>query len=235
MLTRATLILAFVLLATSGPLLSDAPTARPDDILAFLNQSIVWHRQLSAQEQLVREPSDAVFLNDNRQIADQVIRLSFEFARTEAQQLALQAGAANAAGNTTQPPASQYQNLVSMLEKSNQSVSQVQKEIESFKSQIATAAGKKRALLESQLAETESELALLQVRRDAVQNLLEFASGVSSSSAGAGGLHAQIEELARTVPAVAAQPATPAAGNAAPTATSTPVAVATSNDSKDAP
>src|SRR5947209_1921251 len=198
MLTRPTLILAFILIAASGPLLSDTPTARPDDILAFLNQSIVWHRQLSAQEQLVREPSDAVFLNDNRQIADQVIRLSFDFARTEAQQIALQASAANATGNPAQPPASQYQNLVSMLEKSNQSVSPVQKEIESFKSQIATAAGKKRALLESQMAETESELALLQVRRDAVQNLLEFASGVSSSSAGAGGLHAQIEELART-------------------------------------
>src|ERR1700686_1229989 len=58
-----------------------------DDIIPFLNQTIVWSRQLSGQQQLVREATDAMFFNDSRQVADQVVRLAFEFARARAQAL----------------------------------------------------------------------------------------------------------------------------------------------------
>jgi len=42
----------------------------PEEIVPFLNQTIVWSRQLTAEQQLVSEPSDALFLNDSRQVAD---------------------------------------------------------------------------------------------------------------------------------------------------------------------
>src|SRR5690348_14298350 len=59
-----------------------------EDLIAFLNQTILWYRQLTVQQQLATEPSDVLFLNDNRQLADQIVRLSFDYARSEAQNLA---------------------------------------------------------------------------------------------------------------------------------------------------
>ena len=61
-----------------------------EDIISFLNQTIVWSRQLTAEQQLVNEPSDALFLNDSRQIADQIVKLGFDYARARAQALASQ-------------------------------------------------------------------------------------------------------------------------------------------------
>src|SRR5258708_4495439 len=89
-------------------------TAGPEDIISFLNETIVWHRQLTGQQQLVNEPSDAIFLHDSQELSDQVVRLSFEFARAEARLIAA-AGKlpAEFAGGASQPtpPSSQYQIL----------------------------------------------------------------------------------------------------------------------------
>src|SRR5690348_4021259 len=68
-----------------------AAAETPGDIISFLNQTIVWSRQLTAEQQLVNEPSDALFLNDSRQLANQVVRLAFDYARARAQALANQA------------------------------------------------------------------------------------------------------------------------------------------------
>src|SRR5260370_12813903 len=58
--------------------------------------------------------------------------------------------------------------------------------------------------LESQSGELQSEMGLLEARRDAIQSIVEF---VNTSSAGTSGLgvRAQIEELARSVPAALSQ------------------------------
>src|SRR5437868_7107450 len=53
----------------------------PQNIIAFLNQTLAWYRQVNAQQQAATEPSDVVLFNQNRQLADEVVRLSFEFAR----------------------------------------------------------------------------------------------------------------------------------------------------------
>jgi small-conductance mechanosensitive channel len=213
---------------------ADAPaTSRPEDILGFLNQTIVWYRLLNSQEQLVNQPSDAVFLSDSRQIAEQVVRLSFEFARTESQQLTTQK-----TGNPSEPPnypaSSQYQNLVNLAEKTKQQIKDEEKELESLQQQLIRASGKKRAFVEAGIAESEDELELLKARSDTLQNILQFASGMSAWS-GPKGLQTQIEELAHTVPVAVAESKQPAAtgpssSQAAPATTS--VAVATSGDQK---
>ncbi len=80
-----------------------------------------------------------------------------------------------------------------------------QAEIDSFKHQLETATGKKRQSLESSVAEVQSELDLAAARRDTLQTMLQFAGGAGGASAGS--LLAQVEELARTVPAANAKPA----------------------------
>src|SRR5262249_61872751 len=87
-------IAAALLLAASALAFAqdDATSGGSEDIIPFLNQTIVWSRQLSAQQQLVTEPSDALFLNDSRQIADQVVKLSFDWARRRPQARTAQVG-----------------------------------------------------------------------------------------------------------------------------------------------
>ncbi|HEU4416653.1 MAG TPA: hypothetical protein VFT65_17820, partial [Candidatus Angelobacter sp.] len=96
-LSPAGLVAAFILLVAAAMSLAQAgdPAAPPpnsEEIIPFLNQTIVWSRQLTTEQQLVTEPSDALFLNDSRQIADQAVKLSFDFARARAKDLMAQSG-----------------------------------------------------------------------------------------------------------------------------------------------
>jgi small-conductance mechanosensitive channel len=173
-----------------------------EDIIPFLNQTIVWSRQLSAQQQLVNEPSDALFLNDSRQIADQIVRLAFEFARARAQALASQPE--TGASSQPQSASSQYQRLIDSVARADQKVKQSQKELDLLRQQLASATGNKRRTLLAAIDEADSELDLFQARRDAMRNMLQFATGTTASGSSSGNLLSQVEELARTVPAAAA-------------------------------
>lgn len=204
-ITRRFLFLA----ATAGAVLpaaflfpqtkNETPAAPGEEIIPFLNQTLVWYRQLAAQEHLVSEPSDVLFVNDNRQVADQVVRLSFEFARARAAELA---GSESAVAPSAAPGASQYQRISDVAAKADQQVKQTQQELDGLRQRLLKATGKQRRTLQATIAETESELGLFQARRDIMRNLLQMAAE-SEGRPGAGSLPAQIEELARTVPAVA--------------------------------
>jgi small-conductance mechanosensitive channel len=204
-----------------------------EDIIPFLNQTIVWSRQLSTEQQLVSEPSDALFLNDSRQIADQVVRLTFDFARARTQALAAQ----NDAGVNTQSQAvpSQYQRLLDSANKADQQVKSLQKELDGFQEQLLTATGRKRATLQAVISETQGELELFQTRRDTLRNMLRFATGTAASGLGSGSLLSQVEELARTVPAASANGNQQGGeSNATPANPSSPAMVA-SRERKEAP
>jgi small-conductance mechanosensitive channel len=172
-----------------------------EDIISFLNQTIVWSRQLTAEQQLVSEPSDALFLNDSRQVADQVVKLAFDFARARAQAMASQT---EHGANTAQAP-SQYQRLIDSSNKADQQVKGLQQELDNFHQQLETATGKKRTMLLAVISETEGELELFQTRRDTLRSMLQFATGTASSGLGSGSLLSQVEELARTVPVASAE------------------------------
>jgi small-conductance mechanosensitive channel len=210
-----------------------APAAEsPGDIISFLNQTIVWSRQLTAEQQLVNEPSDALFLNDSRQLANQVVRLAFDYARARAQTLANQGGEGGTSQSQTAP--SQYQRLIDSANKADQQVKSLQKELDGFHQQLLTATGRKRTTLQAVISETEGELELFQTRRDTLRNMLQFAATTTSSGVGSGNLPSQVEELARTVPGASASgkevaETNPAVGNSA-----SPTAVA-SRERKEAP
>ena len=191
------LLLCFATVMCAQNSESPSAPAEGEQIIRFLNQTIVWYRQLTIQQQLATEPSDVLFFNDNRQVADQVVRLAFDFARARAQALATQGS------NETSGQASPYQRLIDAAAKADQQVKKSQQQVDTLRAQAATASGVRRKRLEALLAETESELDLFEARRDALRSMLQFATG----AAGAGGssnLLAQIDELARTVSAASA-------------------------------
>jgi len=196
-----TLMFMFCLLAVNvGVAQNAAPTPRPagsgaENIIPFLNQNILWYRGLTLQQQLATEPSDVMFFNDNRQLAEQVVRLSFEYARARAQALAAQSDA-----NGNAEDVSQLQTLAGLAAKADQQYKETQKEVDDLRPQLASATGAKRKKLQATLDETQSEVELFQARRDSLRNMVQFATGATAGGVGSGTLTGQIEELARTVP-----------------------------------
>jgi small-conductance mechanosensitive channel len=177
-----------------------APNSSPggeESIVPFLNQNIVWYRDLTQQQQLATEPSDVLFFNDNRQIAEQVVRLAFEYARARAQALAAQPTAPADSANV-----SPYQTLTTLAAKADQQYKDTQKEVDNLRQQLTTATGAKRRKLQATLDETQSEVELFQARRDTLRNMVQFATGATAGGVGSGTLIGQIEELARAVPSV---------------------------------
>ncbi|HSK45103.1 MAG TPA: mechanosensitive ion channel family protein [Candidatus Binatia bacterium] len=209
---------------------SPIQSAGAEDIVSFLNQTIVWSRQLTAEQQLVNEPSDALFLNDSRQIADQVVKLAFDYARARAQ-----ASQTDNSASRAQAP-SQYQRLIDSANKADKQVKGLQGELDGFHQQLQTATGKKRTTLLAIISETEGELELFQTRRDTLRSMLQFATGTASSGLGSGSLLSQVEELARTVPVASAENKEQTGSNTTPaTNNSTSPAVVASRERKEAP
>lgn len=197
-------VLAAVPVPTQSADRVSQPSNLPDapSVIAYLNQTIVWYRQLTVQQEVASEPGDAVFLNQNRQLADQVIRLAFDFARADAQLLSPK-GQKGAELTPAAGSAGRYQSLVAMAAKADQQVKAKQQELAGLRVQLDAAIGRRRATLASTIAETQSELDLLQARRDSLRSMIDFVSGRNVSGLTSGSLQAEIEELARTVPAAA--------------------------------
>src|ERR1700730_9204785 len=68
---------------------ASSPASLPDSqqVIVFLDQTIAWYHNLDVEERLAHQAADVLLVYDDRQIADQVFQLSFEFARADAQLL----------------------------------------------------------------------------------------------------------------------------------------------------
>src|SRR5215510_3478382 len=73
------------------------------DTLAYLNQTIDWYRHLSVEEGIAVDSADIRFLNDDKQVARQILQLSFDFARSNAKLLTNQNAPAPDASDEPRP------------------------------------------------------------------------------------------------------------------------------------
>jgi small-conductance mechanosensitive channel len=202
--TSAWLLLAFLTLSIAGAPVAfsqTAPAAAPDSsqLIQFLNRTISWYRQLAVEQATATEPDDQIIVYDNRQIADQAVRLAFDFARAQADAFTRQAASKQTRSASTAPR--RYQALRQMNDKLDKQYQDTQAELESDRQKLASATGRRRQELESQISELQSELKLAAAHRDAVHGMVEFVTGASANGVGATGLRAQIEALASSVPA----------------------------------
>src|SRR5215467_2089700 len=77
----------FIILIVAGFLFAQADQPDTQATIQYLKDTIDWYHHLRIEEQLATDQSDAMFLEDNRQLARQIVRLSFDFARAEAKLL----------------------------------------------------------------------------------------------------------------------------------------------------
>lgn len=194
------LIVASVLAQDNPP--SPAPSQPSSaQVLQFLGETIDWYRQTQQEQRIATEPGDLGLAADNRRMADQIVKLGFDFARQEEQQLAKEAkpSAANPG-----EMGSRYESLSRTAANADALVQQTQVELQALKEKLATTPPVKRKQLQSQIEEVQSELGLFLARQQALHDLLDFAGGVSKS--GGTSLRAQIDELAKAVPAAISSP-----------------------------
>jgi len=192
----------------SGQSKSASPSTAAQDpaqVLQFLSRTISWHRQLEAEGKNVNRATDLSFAQEDLHIADQVVRLAFEYARGQTQVQGKQSAPAPQS-SASDDNIAQFQRLAQATQKVEQDIQDTQAEMQGVRQKLARAPESKKPALESQVAELQSEIGLLEARRDALQSMSQFVT--SSNSAGSGGLHTQIEELARSVPADLSRPST---------------------------
>jgi len=179
--------------STGSPAAASQPTG--EQLVDYLNQSIDWYRHLAVEESSSTDPADLLFVNDDRQMANQILRLSFDFARPAAQQLTAQAAATSPQSAAN----SRLQNLTQVAAKTDQVVKDTQSEIDQLAQKLQATTPRERPKLEATLDELRSELALAQARSEALHNILQFATSGSAGASG-GNVLAQLQELQRSVP-----------------------------------
>jgi small-conductance mechanosensitive channel len=193
-------------LAVHVPRTEAVGVADSQDILQYLETTVAWYRQFAVEQQNATEPNDFLVVNGDRQSADQVVQLAFEYARAASESISHPS-----TGDATQLPgadSSRYQGLLQLSAKLDKNTRDLQQELETLRHGLSTATGRKRRDLQSSIAETQSELDLAAARKGAVASMVEFASGAGAGGLRATGLRAQIEALARTVPVASAAPTT---------------------------
>jgi len=165
-------------------------------IIQFLGETIDWYRQTQQEQRIATEPSDLGYSADNRRMADQIVKLAFDFARLEEQQ---PAKGRKAPAPNPSDMGSRYESLSRTAANADALVQQTQAELQDLRDKLATTPSAKKQQLQTQIEEIQSELGFFQASQQAHHSMLEFAGGASK---GAGtNLRAQIDELAHAVPA----------------------------------
>ena len=193
-------VLAIVTIGLSAqvsPAASDLPSNQ--QVIAFLTDSIDWYHHCAIEGEIAIEPVDLVFLEDSRPGAAQILQLSFDFARADAQFSPTpmpdsQKGSAIATGS---PDLAQFVKLEDNTELQRRQASE---EIEEINKNIKTAHGAHRRELQAALDATQSRLDVLQAGLATLQQLVEFMQAFTRRETG--DLASTIDDLARTVPDV---------------------------------
>ncbi|HEV7429241.1 MAG TPA: mechanosensitive ion channel family protein [Thermoanaerobaculia bacterium] len=197
---------ALLLIGIAAPAIAQtrtaaAPPALPasPQLLDFLNQTVSWYGRMDAEGQLADQPTDVLYVNDDRQLAAQVVARSFEFAKAYAQLLAAQE--VSAAPSAPAAPGERYQRLAKNAATAADRMRRDQASLDALRRRLPAASGHDRDVLAAQIAEAESRLTLAQTRNETLSGMLAFLNNSGTAST-TNDLGAQIAALEQTVPAV---------------------------------
>jgi small-conductance mechanosensitive channel len=187
----------------------------PEQLVQILDETVDWYRTLGAQQQSARQPSDQLLFYANRQIADNVIALTFQIARANAELLSSEASSAQASNDPSRSPQALAQREQSMAQKAQG----IEKEIQSVRGGLATASARARPDLDARLSALQGELAVVKAQQNLFDSMSQFVYQNDAKRAGISALKARIDAIAATIPAAASpagEAATTAASAAAP-------------------
>ena len=171
-------------------------------VLRFLADTIDWYRHLPTAQQIGTTPADLLFLEDNRSITTEIVRLSFEFGKVAA---AIDPADNPAEAAFTLAPAGarpELQDLVTAKAKVDSNAQQAINQLNSLTQTTLTARYVDREKRSAQMAEIRRRIQLLSVMSANYQTLLTFIRAASADPDRAASLAVVIENLQHDVPDV---------------------------------
>ena len=205
---------AIVAAAIAGALSADTTQSTyqlpsNSEVIGYLLQSVNWYRHVHTERQVVSEPADLMFLDDNQAIERQIVKLSFEFAKADA---TLQTSPTSLHGRTTpsdSPPAD-LAHFIELKNRNDQRRQQAIEEIKNLDNTLNRAKGSDRRKLKAAEEDAQTRLQLLDAVAQGLNDLVEFVQSPGEGQSYSGHLDSAIDDLAQSIPEVTA-PSVPSA------------------------
>ena len=124
-------------------------------VIQVLDQAVDWYRTLGTQQHAANEPSDLLFLYDNRQTASKVMGLAFDIARADADMLAKAPATTPDGGGDAVVSA---QNLAQLRNKFDGQQASIQAELDTQHRLLAKSSGKSKVNVQAKINELQGEL-----------------------------------------------------------------------------
>ncbi len=203
-LRKRTMILAVwatVVALTLCPSAS-AQTAAPNsdvEVLAHLNLVLRWYRQWDSADVYLSRPGDELYVENGRDIAEQVLKLEFQSALAQAALIG-DSSSRHAPSASGSENAIDTQNIVKLQQRIAQQVQGLQTQLDAVNRKISAARPKDRAALISQRDTLQGQLQLAQALQDNLQKLTSFMTSTENANGAATELTGKIMALQRAIP-----------------------------------
>jgi small-conductance mechanosensitive channel len=201
----------------------------PQTVISYLSEVISWYRHLGVEAQLVVEPNEMLFFASDRQVANEILQLAFEYAHAQANFIAQTTGrttvkaaekpggAALRAAIATPKPSDAGTDLLPKFEHLQATAISLQTRLKDLQARLAKAPARQRAAISAEIASTQSELDLVNARIDALKAVVQFETGSASPEQDLAG---EIDQLEHSIsdaernakPVVALRPAAEPSG-----------------------
>jgi Mechanosensitive ion channel len=184
-------------------------------VIGYLLQSVNWYRHVYTERQVASDPGDLVFLNDNQAIESEIVKLSFEFAKTDAVLAKTPTSSHDAPVTLAAPASADLAHFIRLKNRDDELTQQTSENIRKLKEKIASARKADRKTLKAALDDAQSRLELLQAVSPAVNDLIQFVQTAGTAHANTATLDLTIDDLAQALPELSS-PTTPLAKLSAP-------------------
>ncbi len=208
-------------LPAAGSTAAASAPARPrrEAVIAYLSQVIGWYRHIEAEQRLATEPAEILFLADDRQAADEVVKQAFAYARAEAALLETENGSAastgtaggtvyeNASGGESSASKSPIPGLADLIKRRNENQAQVtdaRVRLRDLQARLPHTPQSGRAGLNRLIVAAKGEIELARSRVDSLNAMIDFETGSTGAGPAGAGLDEQIDELERSLPQASA-------------------------------
>jgi hypothetical protein len=206
-------------LAAGSPQTYELPSN--EQVVGYLLQSVNWYRHVYAEQQVANGPAGLIFLDDNRGIELQIVKLSFEFAKSDAT-LETTAPSPHDGPTRSDSPTSDLAHFIELKNRNDQARREAIQQVETLNKRIARADNSERQKMKAALEDAEGRLQLLEAFAQPINDLIGFVESSRAEQAHAGTLDSTIDRLAQSIPEMNG-PAVLSATSPLPAANSRPV------------
>ena len=183
--------------STVSPAVAAPVNATRASVISFLGQVIAWYR-VATGDLTARDPTDILYAADNRQLADEVLRLTFDYAR--AQVALLKAAGGDHPQSAVAKAAGSGGDLVVRRASAQAEVAGFADKVSGLQRRLQQSGKRTRDLIGRELAAAQGQLDLAQSHFDSINALIDYEAGSRADDNTHASLSAQIDQLGAALP-----------------------------------